>query len=134
MPQSDYNVKADERITLSASYTYSTYEREQTRKFLLSSTQNSAFIRSTSTGSDPESTPILHKSTGSGGSSSQFKCRSVLVMIACLYLQFAAFGLVVALGVIYVELIDALNALRADAALIQSIYMGTTLGMHEFVS
>ena len=54
-------------------------------------------------------------------------------MIACLYLQFAAFGLVVALGVIYVELIDALNALRADAALIQSIYMGTTLGMHEFV-
>ena len=54
--------------------------------------------------------------------------RKVCIMIACLYLQFTASGLISALGVIYVDLIRVFEAPHSEAALVQSLFMGMTVG------
>jgi len=53
-------------------------------------------------------------------------------MCACLYMQFLNSGAVIALGVVYVELIDDLGSLRSEAALVQSLYLGLSLGRIRF--
>ena len=54
--------------------------------------------------------------------------RKVLIMAACLYLHIIASGLAVSLGVVYVDLIRVFDASHSQAALVQSIFIGTTLG------
>ena len=46
-------------------------------------------------------------------------------MVACLFLHIVAGGLAIALGVIYVDLIRVFNAPHAQAALVQSLFIGT---------
>lgn len=54
--------------------------------------------------------------------------RKAFIMVACLFLNFIAGGIVVALGVIYVDLIRVLDAQHSQAALVQSVFMGTMIG------
>lgn len=56
------------------------------------------------------------------------KCRSAAVMLGCLYINMSCFGMFSALGVVYVELISAFQCQRSEAALVQSLYLGLSLG------
>ena len=54
--------------------------------------------------------------------------RKILIMTACLFLHVTASGISISLGVIYVDLIRIFNAPHAQAALVQSIFIGTLIG------
>ena len=54
--------------------------------------------------------------------------RKAFIMAACLFLSFIVGGIAVALGVIYVDLIRVLDAPHSQAALVQSVFMGTMIG------
>ena len=54
--------------------------------------------------------------------------RMTFIMVACLFLHFSAGGTAIALGVIYVDLIQVFDAPHAQAALVQSIFIGTLAG------
>ncbi|XP_053392260.1 uncharacterized protein LOC128546135 isoform X2 [Mercenaria mercenaria] len=56
------------------------------------------------------------------------RSRGVIVIAACTYMSFSSVGMASALGVVYVELISAFQCLRSEAALVQGLYMGITLG------
>ena len=53
--------------------------------------------------------------------------RKILIMAACVYLQLTAGGIATALGVIYVDLIRVFDAPHTQAALVQSLFIGTTV-------
>ena len=53
--------------------------------------------------------------------------RKVFILVACLLLHFIAGGIAVSLGVIYVDLIRVFEAPHSQAALVQSIFMGTMI-------
>ena len=54
--------------------------------------------------------------------------RKAFIMVACLYLHITSGGTVIALGVIYVDLIRVFNAPHSQAALVQSLFMGLMIG------
>ena len=56
------------------------------------------------------------------------KLRGIIIMAACLYMPMSGFGMMSALGVVYVELLSAFQCLRSEAALVQSLFMGIMLG------
>lgn len=60
------------------------------------------------------------------------RTRSSLVLFSCLFLQLTTFGINPAYGIIYVELIEVFQSSRAVAALVQSCYIGTSLGKFTF--
>ena len=53
--------------------------------------------------------------------------RQAVVMLACFVNHIIVVGFTSALGVIYVELIREFDALRSEAALVQSLYLGITV-------
>ena len=65
------------------------------------------------------------KSTNNGDT--QIKFRQFIVMVSSLICQSVIVGVNNALGVIYVDLIRELKALRSEAALVQSVFFGTML-------
>ena len=54
--------------------------------------------------------------------------RKVFIMVVCLYIHFINGGTIIALGVIYVDLINVFNAPHSQAALVQSLFMGIMIG------
>ena len=54
--------------------------------------------------------------------------RKTFIMISCLFLHFIAGSTAVALGVIYVDLIRVFDAPHSQAALVQSMFIGTLTG------
>ena len=57
--------------------------------------------------------------------------RKIAVMTSCLLLQLIGTGVGYGLAVMYAELVQVFDAKRADAALIQSLFMGITTGAGE---
>ncbi|XP_045181316.2 monocarboxylate transporter 3-like [Mercenaria mercenaria] len=56
------------------------------------------------------------------------RARKLVVMVAGLVQQFVSVGLGFGLSIMYVELIAVFNAKRSDAALIQGLYLGLSVG------
>lgn len=57
------------------------------------------------------------------------KCRKAAIMISSLVQQFVSVGFGIGLSVMYAELIEVFNAKRSNAALIQGLYLGTSVGV-----
>ena len=53
--------------------------------------------------------------------------RKVFIMAACVYLQLCVGGMSTALGVIYVDIIRVFDAAHSEAALVQSLFIGTSV-------
>ena len=53
--------------------------------------------------------------------------RKVFILAACVYLQLCVGGTATALGVIYVDIIRVFDALHSEAALVQSLFIGTSV-------
>ena len=53
--------------------------------------------------------------------------RKVFIMAACVYLQLCVGGMSTALGVIYVDIIRVFDAAHSEAALVQSLFAGTSV-------
>ena len=55
-------------------------------------------------------------------------CRKLVIMVACLFLHMTASGAISMLGVVYVDIIRVFDSPRSQAALIQSVNTGMTIG------
>ena len=112
--------------TRTVSLTYRSFEQQQKNDVLLCHHRNYVERTSEDDINANEKTKLISKvekkprvaSTG----------RKVFIMLACLYLQFTAAGLISALGVIYVDLIRVFDAPHSEAALVQSLFMGMAIG------
>ena len=119
-----YIVEEDKR-TVSA--TYRKFEQEQKNEIVLS--HHRTYVNRTESEDDTnsnETTRLIGKVEKKPRVASIG--RKVVIMLACLYLHFTAAGLISALGVIYVDLIRVFEAPHSEAALVQSLFMGMTIG------
>ena len=121
-----YTVENDSRTI---SLTYKSFEQQQKNKDLLF--HHRTYIDRASVDSEDdinsnETTKLIGKEEKNPRVASTG--RKVCIMLACLYLQFTASGLISALGVIYVDLIRVFEAPHSEAALVQSLFMGMTVG------
>ena len=112
--------------TKSVSFSYRSFEQEQKRQVLLSHHKNYVDKHSDDEVGDNENTKLLQKQKGTYKEATSG--RKVFIMVACLYLHFTTAGLISALGVIYVDLIQVFNSPHSEAALVQSLNMGMTIG------
>jgi hypothetical protein len=105
------------------SFTYASYERETEASSLLPGDKSTRFLSNSS-----RSQKSIEESIKDGGKQLASKSRGVIIFVACLYMNLSCFGMVGVLGVVYVEFISAFQCLRSEAALVQSLYMGLSLG------
>ncbi|XP_052791158.1 monocarboxylate transporter 2-like [Mya arenaria] len=104
------------------SFNYASYEREDVISRIMTSNKTSSqqFILSSSSTLQPE------RNTREPSKPSRW--RMLVIMLSCLYLNYLTFGMAACLGVVYVALIEDLQCLRSEAALVQSLYLGLSLG------
>lgn len=112
--------------TRSVLFTYRSFERQQNDDVLLDHHKNYIDKISEDDTSPNEETNLLVKPKKQPREATTG--RKVFIMLACLFLHFTASGLISALGVIYVELIRYFEAPHSEAALVQSLFMGMTIG------
>ncbi|XP_053392390.1 monocarboxylate transporter 3-like [Mercenaria mercenaria] len=110
---------------MEVSLTYASYERHTEASFLLSGNKSNNFLSNATLSKESTDSERVDRN---GGKMLAPRSRAVIVMAACLYINLSCFGMVPALGVVYVELISALQCLRSEAALVQGLCMGLSLG------
>ncbi|XP_053392243.1 monocarboxylate transporter 3-like [Mercenaria mercenaria] len=113
----------EDNSDIEVSFTYASYERETEASFLLSGNKSRKVLSNSTLSSES-----VDGDTQNGGKIHAPRSRGVIVMAACMYMSLSSFGMASALGVVYVELISAFQCLRSEAALVQGLYMGITLG------
>ena len=120
-----YTVKED---TKTVSWTYRSFEQHQRNEMILS--HHKTYVEGASVSEDDINANETTKLIGKVEKKPQVAStsRKVFIMLACLYLHFTAAGLISALGVIYVDLIRVFRAPHSEAALVQSLFMGMTIG------
>lgn len=106
------------------SFSYASYERASEVSFLYPDKKSRKFLSNSTL-----SQQSTEESNQDGDAKLASRSRGIVILVACLFLNMSCFGMVVVLGVVYVELISAFDCPRSEAALVQSLYMGLSLSM-----
>ena len=122
-------------------FTYKSLKNDNNERYSLPNHGNYQNIKSTDLDNTRETTKLIQKKEMERGttinnniekdnedSREATAVRKAFVLVACLFLHFIAGGTSVALGVIYVDLIRVFDSPHSQAALVQSIFMGTMIG------
>ena len=113
-------------LSESVTFSYLSFERQQNQQQFLAHHQNLIDKISEDEKEVSEKTKLLK--TTEEPTREATKGRKAVIMFACLFLHFTISGAISALGVIYVDVIRVFDSPRSQAALIQSVNTGITIG------